>query len=128
METDDAVEARIDDLATTALDARERSVEPVDPPAEDEAMRIVREGFGPTVSLFVEVRTGGRSVHLPPETYDRLENAMNDWLAMYARCYGVELDADYEVRTAAQLLVDTRNARDVAQILTGVPERESGRV
>lgn len=123
METDDAVEARIDDLATAASDARESFEAPADPPDEDEALRIVREGFGPTVSLFVEVRTGGRSVFFPRETYDRLERAMNDWLAMYAACYGTDVDGDYEVRTAAQLLVDTHNARDVAQLLTGVPER-----
>ncbi|MCU4799637.1 hypothetical protein OB920_04535 [Halobacteria archaeon HArc-gm2] len=123
METDDAVEERIDDLAAAASDARKRFDSPPDPPDEDEAMRLVREGFGPTASLFVEIRTGGRSVHLPPAPYDRLEDAMNDWLALYARCYGVELDADYELRNAAQLLVDTHNARDVAQILTGVPER-----
>ena len=124
METDDSVEERIDDLAAAATAARESFDPPTDPPDEDEAMRIVREGFGPTVSLFVEVRTGGRSVHLPPETYDRLEGAMNEWLELYARCYGVGLDADYEVRTAAQLLVDTHNAKDVAQILTGIPKRE----
>jgi hypothetical protein len=123
METDNAVEARIDDLATEARAASEAFVPPTDPPDEDEALRIVRERFGPTVSLFVEVRTGGRSVHFPPASYDRLEGAMNEWLGMYARCYGVELDADFEVRNAAQLLVDTHNARDVAQVLTGVPER-----
>lgn len=123
METDDAVEARIDDLAATAQEARLAFVPPADPPDEAEATRLLREGFAPTVSLFVEVRTGGRSVHLPPETYDRLEGAMNEWLAMYAQCYGVELDADYELRNAAQLLVDTHDASDVAQILTGIPDR-----
>jgi hypothetical protein len=124
METDDTVEARIDDLAAAARDAREEFVDPADPPDDDEALRVVREGFGPTVSVFVEVRTGGRSVHLPPQPYERLEGAMNDWLALYGRCYGVELDADFGLRTAAQLLVDTHNARDVAQILTGVPSRD----
>lgn len=123
METDDAVEARIDELAVRARNASERFVDPVEPPDEDEAARIAREGVGPAVSLFVEVRTGGRSVHLPPETYDRLEGAMNRWLGLYARCYGVEFDSDYQLRTAAQLLVDTHDASDVAQILTGVPDR-----
>jgi len=123
METDDAVERRVDEVAAEAAAAAESFEPPAAPPDEDEATRIVREGLGPTVSLFVEVRTGGRSVHLPPATYDRLEGAMNDWLGMYARCYGVELDADYELRTAAQLLVDTHDARDVARILTGVPDR-----
>lgn len=123
METDEAVEARIDDLAAAARRARESFDPPTDPPAEAEALRIAREGLGPTVSLFVEVRTGGRSVYFPPETYDRLERAMNDWMALYAACHGVELDADYEVRTAAQLLVDTHDALDVARVLTGIPDR-----
>ena len=124
METDDAVEERIDDLAAAARAAAECFEPPSDPPDEAEAARIVREGVGPVVSLFVEVRTGGRSVYFSPETYDRLEGAMNDWLELYAACYGVDVDADHEIRTAAQLLVDTHNARDVVQVLTGVPDRE----
>lgn len=123
METDDTVETRVDDLAAAAREATATFEPPADPPDEDESSRIVREGVGPTVSLFVEIRTGGRSVYLSPEYYDRLEGAMNEWLERYAACYGVDLDADFEIRTAAQLLVDTHNARDVAQILTGVPER-----
>ncbi len=123
METDRAVEARIDGLAEAAREAGESFDPPADPPDEAAALDVVREGLGPTVSLFVEVRTGGRSVYLPPETYDRLEETLNVWLEMYVRCYGVELDANYELRTAAQLLVDTHGAADVARILTGVPER-----
>lgn len=123
MQPDDAVEGRIDDLVEAVRTARTGFDPPADPPDEDEAIRLIREGFGPTVSLYVEVRTGGRMVYFSPETYDRLEGAMNDWLELYATCYGVDIDATYELRTAAQLLVDTHDARDVAQVLTGVPER-----
>ena len=36
---------------------------------------------------------------------------------------GVDIDAGFTVRTAAELLLETRNVRDVAQLLTDVPER-----
>lgn len=92
-------------------------------PAEERAMKFLREGVGPAVSLYVEARTGGLMVHFPPAEYGALEGAMNDWLTLYAACYGVDLDATYTVREAAELLVDTHNVQDVAQILTGIPER-----
>ncbi|MFC7077657.1 hypothetical protein [Haloarcula halophila] len=94
-----------------------------DPPAEDRAMELLREGFGPTVSLYCEARTGDSWVRFGESEFERLEATMNDWLALYARCYGVELETTHTVREAAELLVDTHNVRDVAVVLTGVPER-----
>ena len=123
MNRDTDVEQRIEALAAEAEAAGESFEPPTSPPDEERAMTIVREHIGPVVSVFVEVRTGGRSVFLPPEQYDRLESTMNTWLSRYAACYGVSMDADCQLRTAAELLVETHNARDVAQILTGVPER-----
>jgi hypothetical protein len=35
----------------------------------------------------------------------------------------VDLAPEFQLREAAQLLVDTHNIKDVAQILTGVPEQ-----
>ena len=96
---------------------------PDDPPAADEAMTYLREGAGPAVSLYVEARTGGLMVHLPPEEYEALESAMNDWLELYAACYGYDIVAEFTVREAAELLLDTENIRDAAQMLTDVPER-----
>lgn len=122
METDPAVEERVDGLARTVADRRRAFEPPSDPPAPDRALELLREGLGPTVSLFVEVRTGGRNVFFDPSTYDRLEAAMNDWLDMYTLCYGVERDGDAQLREAAQLLVDTHDVRAVAEVLTGVPE------
>jgi hypothetical protein len=75
------------------------------------------------VSLYVEARTGGNMVHFPPDEYHALEGAMNDYLELYAACYGVDVTAEYALREAAELLIDTHNIKDVAQILTGVPER-----
>lgn len=84
-------------------------------------MAILREGFGPTVSLYVECRTGGRAVRFDEDEFAELQRAMNEWLELYAACYGREIDADHTVRTAAEALLDTENVHDVARLLTGVP-------
>ncbi len=114
---------RIHDLADAATEDSAAFEPPADPPAETQAMELLREGFGPAVSLYVEARTGGMMVHFPPDEYHALENAMNDWLELYAACYGVDIEANATIREAAELLVDTHNIKDVAQILTGIPER-----
>ncbi len=115
--------SRIQDLADRATEDCAAFDPPADPPDEERAMAYLREGAGPAVSLYVEARTGELSVHFPPDKYRALESAMNDWFELYAACYGVDLRAEFTVREAAQLLVDTHNIGDVAQILTGVPER-----
>ncbi len=97
---------------------------PADPPDEERAMEYLREGAGQAVWLYVEARTGGRMAPFPPEELDRLRAAMNRWLELYARCYGAEVEASYPVRTAAEALLDTHNIRDVARVLTKVPERD----
>ncbi len=113
---------RIWDLSERA----ERDVQafepPESPPAEDRAMNYLREGAGPAISLFVEARTGQHMIRFPPDAYRALETAMNDWLTLYAACYGVEMEADFALRKAAELLIDTRNIKDVAELLTRVPE------
>ncbi|MHB9286360.1 hypothetical protein ACKVMT_04880 [Halobacteriales archaeon Cl-PHB] len=113
---------RIETLGERADRHETRFSPPADPPAEDRAMAYLREGVGPAVSLFVEARTGGLMVHFPPEKYETLEGAMNTWLELYGACYGVDIDGDFQLRTAAELLVDTHNVRDVAQKLTHVPD------
>jgi len=114
---------RIDDLAQRATEDCGDFEPPADPPARERAMSYLREGAGPAVSVYVEARTGGLMVRFQPDRYRALEGAMNDWLSLYAACYGVDLNAEYALREAAELLVDTHNIRDVAQILTGVPAR-----
>ena len=114
---------RIHDLADRATKDCAAFEEPSDPPDEEQAMEFLQDGVGPAVSLYVEARTGGLMVHFPPDEYHALEGAINDWLELYAACYGVDVDANVTVREAAELLVDTHNIKDVAQILTGVPDR-----
>jgi len=48
---------------------------------------------------------------------------MNDWLELYAACYGVDIDAAFTIREAAEALIDTHDARAVARVLTGLPPR-----
>ena len=114
---------RIEDLADRATADCAAFEPPADPPDEQQAMSYLRDGAGPAVSLYVEARTGGLMVHFPPDQYHALENAMNDWFELYAACYGVDIESDVALRKAAELLIDTHNIKDVAQILTGVPER-----
>lgn len=61
-----------------------------------------------------------RSNRRRPDEYRALENAMSAYLDLYCGCCGVDIAGECQLRTAAELLVDTQ---DVAQILTGVPER-----
>ncbi|WP_233204273.1 hypothetical protein [Halegenticoccus soli] len=120
---DAAYGARIRDLAEAARRERDAFVPPADPPAEERAMSYLRSGLGPVVALYVEARTGGRTVAFSAEEFALLQRATNDWLSLYARCYGVEMDAEFTVREAAELLVRTHNIRDTAQLLTRVPAR-----
>ncbi|MFB6171161.1 MAG: hypothetical protein ABEJ23_01410 [Haloarculaceae archaeon] len=118
--------ADIDDLAARAERDRERFEPPADPPDEERAMRFLREGVGPAVWVYVEAHSGGTHDRFDPEEFRRLEGAMNEWFELYTRCYGVDLDARFTVREAAELLLRTHNVRDVAQLLTHVPERDRG--
>jgi hypothetical protein len=112
---------RIEELTERAERERRAFEPPADPPDESRAMEFLREGAGPAISLFVEARTGGNSVHFPPTAYHDLEDAMNTWFSLYAACYGVDIDAEFALRTAAVALVDTHNIKDVARMLTHVP-------
>ena len=102
---------------------REAFSPPAEPPAEQEAMRYLREGFGEAVAVYLDARTGGPPVRFEGDEFDRLEAAMNTWLSLYARCYGVDIEADYSVRTAAEVLIDTHDVGGTARVLTHVPGR-----
>jgi hypothetical protein len=124
MDAEARFHGRIHDLAERAERDRAAFAPPTDPPAADRAMALLRDGAGPVVSLYVEARTGGQMVHFPPAEYHALEGAMNTYLDLYTACYGVDVDADWTLREAAELLIDTQNIRDVAVMLTHVPEGE----
>lgn len=113
---------RVQDLAARAQRDREHFDPPADPPAEERAMRYLREGVGPAISVYVEGRTGGELAAFSEVEVSLLEDAVRTWLGLYTRCYGVERDVDVSLRQAAELLVDTRNVADTAAVLTRVPE------
>ena len=124
--TDPALAERIDDLAASAHRDRTEFSPPDDPPDEERAMTYLREGFGQAVWCYVDARTNGFD-QIDPGEFDALEGAMNDWLELYAGCYGYEISADITIRKAAELLLETHNVKDAAQVLTHVPARDSSK-
>ncbi|WP_207588117.1 hypothetical protein [Halomontanus rarus] len=109
-----------------ALERRaERDLQTFDPAeaGPDDATSYLREGAGQAIWLYVEARTGGRLVPFSEAELSALQDAMNSWLELYARCHDVDLEAEFTVREAAEVLVETRNIRDTAQLLTRVPDR-----
>lgn len=110
---------RIETLAARAREERERFEPPGDP--DERALSYLREGLWPVLSEYIEARSNGE--RLPAADHAALENALNRWLSLYARCYGVDIDAEFAVREAAEVFVDTHDIRDTAQLLTDVPAR-----
>jgi hypothetical protein len=118
---------RIENLADRAVADQAAFDPPDDPPDEEQAMEYLREGVGEAVWLYVDARVNG-FVHIPPDAFEDLEGAMNTWLELYTACYGVQTDADFTVRKAAELLLETHNIKDTAAMLTrvGTGEAETG--
>jgi hypothetical protein len=116
---------RIDDLAAQAAQDRAAFDPPSNPPNEERAMELLREGLGPLVALYLEAHTAEWDVEFSPTELEEFHRATNDWLALYTRCYGVAMDPDTTIRKAAEVLIETHNIRDTAQLLTQVPARES---
>lgn len=122
---DNQLTDRIDELARQARADRDDVAGRIDSvPDESLAMEYLRTGAGKAVWIYIEARTGGRRYAFSTTEFERLERAMNDWLECYARCYGVALEADFSIRTAAEALIETRNVRDMAETLTTVPRAE----
>ena len=111
---------RIHRLAAAARERRESFA--VSPPDEERAMDVLREGLAPVVSVYIEARSAG-GVEFEAAELEALHRATNHWLALYARCHGVDHDPDVTVRTAAETVVQTHDIWDTAQLLTGVPAR-----
>jgi hypothetical protein len=87
-------------------------------------MTFLREGVGPTVMIYVDARTGDEWTRFPPVEHSLLERTLNDFLELYTRSYGYEVDCEFTVREAAEVLLETHNVADTAQVLTKVPTRE----
>ena len=113
---------RIESLAERARADRRAFDPPDDPPDAERAVAFLRDGVGDAVACYVDARTG-TFAPLDGEEMALLERALNDWLELYARCHGTAIDAEFTVREVAELVVDTYDLADTAQLLTGVPER-----
>lgn len=116
------MDERIVALYEKAQDDREAFTPPADPPDRDRALDFLTEGAGRAVGVYIDGRTGEWKRFSDTE-YERLEWSMNQWLELYSACYGEPIDAEFPLRVAAELLLDTHNIRDVAQLLTHVPTR-----
>ncbi|WP_178916976.1 hypothetical protein [Natronomonas gomsonensis] len=118
----DALSDRIAELSERARRDREAFEPPVDPPDDEAALEYLVDGVGDVVGLYIEARTG-ELVRFDDAEFAMLERALNDWLDLYAACYGVDLEASFTVREAAELVVDTHSIRETAILLTNVPDR-----
>lgn len=114
---------RIDELADRARREQAEFEPPTEPPDEDAALEYLLDGVGAAVGLYIEARTGDL-IRFDEDEFSRLEGALNNWLELYAACYGVDIDAAFSVREAAELLIETQNIRDTAMLLTQVPDRD----
>ena len=119
------VSEQIAELSDRARRDRAAFEAPADPPDEAAALEYLTEGVGDVVALYIDARTGEK-VRFDDAEFSLLERAMNDWLELYAACYGTDLEGAYSVREAAELVVDTHSIRETAVLLTHVPERDRG--
>jgi hypothetical protein len=117
---------RIETLAERAREDRRGFDPPDDPPDEERAVEFLRDGVGEVVAVYVEARTGEFAPLDRPEM-SGMERALNDWLALYARCHGREIEVDLTVREVAEAVIETRDVVESARLLTGVPDRDADR-
>lgn len=111
-------------FADRATTARDEFVPPEDPPDEQRATEFLQNGVGPIVSTYIEARSSDGWTQFPPVEHSLLERSLNDYLELYARCYGYEIECEFSVREAAETVVQTHNIEDTAHLLTKVPPRE----
>lgn len=114
---------RIKEISSRATSEYSSFEPPSDPPDEEQAIKYLVDGVGDAVAVYIEARTG-EFVRFTDSEFILLERALNDWLELYAACYGVDIDASFTVREAAELVIKTHNLRDAALLLTNVPERD----
>lgn len=116
------MDERIESLYEQAQSDKAAFTPPSEPPDADRALGFLTDGAGQAVWVYIDGRTGEWKRFSETE-YERLEWSMNQWFELYSACYGTSIDAAYPLRVAAELLLETHNIRDVAQLLTHVPDR-----
>ena len=94
------VSDRVAELSERARRDRVAFEAPSDPPDEAAALEFLTDGVGDVVALYIQARTG-ETVRFDDAEFALLERALNDWLELYAACYGTDLEATFTVREAA---------------------------
>ena len=111
------VSDRVAELSERARRDRVAFDAPSDPPDEEAALEFLTDGVADVVALYIQARTGEK-VRFDDAEFALLERALNDWLELYAACYGTDLDGAYSIREAAELVIDTHSIRETAVLLT----------
>lgn len=116
----EALGQRISRVAARAAAAAATFDPPADPPAPDRARTFLRDGVGTVLRIYIDARTGPTATRFSASEYERLEDALNTWLRLYAACYGVDMEPNLQVRTVAEALLDTNDLVTVAHTLLAV--------
>lgn len=115
-----AVERVIDGLAERA----DRAAETSTPSEKAGAERVLRDGLGQAIGLYVLLRTGDRHYRFSEQEFERLESVMRTFLERYAQSYGTDIESSATLSSAAETLLETNDLRQTAAMLTGVSERD----
>lgn len=119
----DQVERTIDDVWDRSKADRAAFDQPESVPDEQAALEYLQNGAGQAIGIYMLLRTDGRTYRFSAQEFERLEEAMQNWLSLYAACYGTQLTVRPSIRTAAETLLETEELRTTAQLLTGVPNK-----
>lgn len=114
---------RVAELSERAARDYERFDPPSDPPDEERAVGYLVDGAGDAVGLYIDARTG-ELFRFSEAEFESLEGAFNNWLELYAACYGVDIESSFTIRKAAEFVIETHSIRETALLLTGVPDRD----
>jgi len=88
------------------------------------ALDCLMVGFGPVVAMYIEARIKGKLIPITPEQFKRIELIMNGWLEIYARYHGEDIEANFSIREASLLFLETHDIQDVAEMLTKIPKKK----
>ncbi len=113
---------RIERLAERARRERETFDPPATVPAPKRGQQYLQDGVGELVSLYIDGRSGGSFAAFSEREWELLHRALDDWLQLYARCYGQELERGFQIRTLTELVLDTHNLHDAVVMATKVPD------
>ena len=89
----------------------------------DSALDCLMIGFGPVIAMYIEARIKGKLIPITPEQFERIESIMNGWLEIYAKYYGEDIEANFSIREASLLFLETHDIQDVAEMLTKIPKK-----